>query len=114
MPRNPFETQSPDDVLKARAEAGAAVVRAYGQFSVSPEGKLILADLKARFGYDKMSAKHGMRSEDVFLNEGMKAPIAYVEHMIALFTKREQVVNPRKAGQKRKQPLAVVPLPKPE
>ena len=47
-------------------------------------GLQVLADLHRKFGFARPSAVAGMRSEEVWLREGMKMPLFEIERMRSL------------------------------
>jgi len=68
----------------------------------SDRGQKVLADLHRKFGFSRPSAVAGMRSEEVWLREGMKLPLYEIERM------RTLVFKP-----KRRQTKALVDSPSP-
>ena len=82
--------QPQNETAEQRAErlriAQAQMRIAYRQVFGSETGKLVLEDLKQRFGWkgniERPSAFMGARPEDVFLTEGLKEPVRHILAMI--------------------------------
>ena len=114
MSRNPFEAHSAEEMLKAKAERSAETILAHGRLWNTADGKMVLADLMAKFGYHRMSATHTTKPRHVYLNEGMKAPLHYIETMKAMAQRGEQKAKPKRVGEPMKKKIEVEPQPRPE
>lgn len=79
MPPSPPESpQGGKDSDKFRQ----LVVR-YKRLFNRDDGVSVLEDLKKQFGWDQPSAKPGMRNKEVWMAEGMKNVIRYIEGLRA-------------------------------
>lgn len=79
MAEEPFSSAK-EIAAQSEQERRQLVLDYKGLFN-SPRGQKVLADLHKKFGFARPSAVAGMRSEDVWLREGMKLPLYEVERM---------------------------------
>lgn len=56
--------------------------RAARRLFATEDGKRLLAHLRRTFGMDEPSARPGMRNEEVWMTEGMKAPLRHLDRLL--------------------------------
>jgi hypothetical protein len=79
MPEQDF-TEPPPPQEQAEKTFRQLVLDYRGTFN-GERGQHVLADLHRRFGFHRPSAVRGMRSEELWLHEGMKQPFYHIEFM---------------------------------
>lgn len=97
----PFTSHDHAKAIREQAEAQRQQLALdYAATFVGSRGEKVLNDLKRLFGYEKPSAIAGMRTEDVWLREGMKLPLYHIQRQIALAKQGGRKAKPAKAGKR--------------
>jgi hypothetical protein len=83
--REPFSHDADAAIREQREDERKAMIVAYGSVFAGSQGERVLADLERLFGFNRPSAAAGMRSEDVWMREGMKQPFYHIRSRLELF-----------------------------
>lgn len=80
-PQEPF-TQTPEERESRRAQAARQLVLAYKRCFTTASGLTVLADLKAKFGFDRWEAEDTEDDRKIIRRTCAKGPIFHIERQL--------------------------------
>lgn len=104
-------TQTTESDAERRSTEQRNLTRAYKRCFASEDGRIVLADLKKKYGFDPDGIEnddfvYGCTATDMAYRTGNKSPLRYVMKMVA---KQLPVVEPKKRLRKARSDLPVQP-----